>query len=78
MEQLNTTVEHFLQLYINCKQNNWGQFLPIMMQTYNNTPHSSIKILPNKYNYRRNCYLGTQLEQIMDNLLAEYFFKEQQ
>ncbi len=36
-------LEHYLQVYFNYKMNNWSKLLSMMMFTYNNNVHTSIK-----------------------------------
>ena len=35
MEHMNQEIEHYLQLYINYKQNDWHEWLPICKFVYN-------------------------------------------
>lgn len=36
-ERVNQTLEQYLRMYINEKQDNWVELLPVVMMTYNNT-----------------------------------------
>jgi len=46
VEQLNSTLEQFLQIYCNYKQDNWSKLLPLAEFTYNNAPHASMGVSP--------------------------------
>jgi len=42
-ERQNQMLEHYLQVYLNYKMNNWSELLSMMMFAYNNSVHASIK-----------------------------------
>jgi len=46
VEHLNSTLEQYLCIYCNYKQDSWSRLLPLAEFTYNNMPHSSTGILP--------------------------------
>jgi hypothetical protein len=46
MERINQTLEQYLQIYCNFRQNNWHTLLPIAEFCYNNTPSSTTGVSP--------------------------------
>ena len=46
VEQLNSTLEQYLQIYCNYQQDNWSKLLPLAEFAYNNVPHSSTGVSP--------------------------------
>jgi len=46
VEQLNSTLEQFLRIYCNYKQDNWSKLLPLAEFAYNNAPHVSTGVSP--------------------------------
>jgi len=46
VEHLNSTLEQYLCIYCNYKQDSWSKLLPLAEFAYNNVPHSSTGILP--------------------------------
>ncbi len=50
-EQMNQTVETYLRHYVNAKQNNWVQLLPIAQFTYNNARNETTGKTPFEANY---------------------------
>ena len=59
-EQMNQEIEHYLQLYINYKQNDWHEWLPICKFVYNDRVHSATKVTPFFADMGRHPYKGTQ------------------
>ena len=53
-KQTNQTLEQYLRQYINFKQNNWIDLLPLAQFVYNNNQHSTTKILPFYANYGKH------------------------
>ena len=45
-ERQNQVLEHYLHYYIDYRQDNWVELLPLVEFTYNNTVHSSMGITP--------------------------------
>jgi hypothetical protein len=46
VECINSTLEQYLCIYCNYKQDNWSKFLPLAKFAYNNTPHTITSVLP--------------------------------
>jgi len=46
VEWLNSTLEQFLRIYCNYKQDNWSKLLPLAEFAYNNAPHASMGVSP--------------------------------
>ena len=46
VEQVNSTLEQYLQIYCNYQQDNWSKLLPLAEFAYNNAPHSSTGVSP--------------------------------
>ena len=59
-ERMNQEIEHYLQLYINYKQNDWHEWLPICEFVYNDRVHSATKVTPFFADMGRHPYKGTQ------------------
>ena len=53
-EQTNQTLEQYLRHYINFKQNNWIDLLPLAQFAYNNHQHTTTKILSFYANYGKH------------------------
>ena len=53
-KQTNQTLEQYLRHYINFKQNNWINLLPLAQFAYNNHQHSTTKISPFYANYGKH------------------------
>ena len=53
-EQTKQTLEQYLRHYINFKQNNWIDLLPLAQFAYNNHQHSTTRILPFYANYGKH------------------------
>ena len=47
-ERQNQTLEHYLRVYCNFKQDNWPELLPMAMFAYNNSKHASTGKTPNE------------------------------
>lgn len=45
-ERVNQSLEQYLRLYVNYKQEDWVRWLPMAEFAYNNTPHSTTTISP--------------------------------
>lgn len=45
-ERVNQSLEQYLRLYTNYKQDDWYYMLPVAEFTYNNTPHSATTVSP--------------------------------
>ena len=46
VEQINSTLEQYLQTYCNYEQSNWSKLLPLAEFAYNNAPHATTGISP--------------------------------
>ena len=53
-ERTNQTLEQYLRHYINFKQNNWIDLLPLAQFAYNNHQHSTTRISPFYANYGKH------------------------
>jgi len=45
-EQTNQTLEQYLHIYCNYKQDNWSELLPLAKFAYNNTPRATTGVSP--------------------------------
>jgi hypothetical protein len=45
-EQINQTLEQYLQIYSNYQQDNWAELLPISEFAYNNAPNATTGVSP--------------------------------
>ena len=52
-ERVNQTLEQYKRMYINEKQDNWVELLPVAMMTYNNTKSDATGYSPYFANYGR-------------------------
>ena len=50
-KQENSTIETYLQAFVNFKQNDWAKLLPIAKFTYNNTKNINTSHTPFELNY---------------------------
>lgn len=50
-ERVNQVLEAYLRNYVNAKQNNWSELLPVAQLAYNTSHHTSIGMFPFKANY---------------------------
>jgi IS30 family transposase len=46
VERINSTLEQYLCIYCNYKQDNWSKLLPLAEFVYNNAPHATTGISP--------------------------------
>jgi hypothetical protein len=46
VEQLNQTLEQYLQIFCNYKQDNWSELLPLAEFTYNSAPSTTAGVSP--------------------------------
>lgn len=51
MERQNNTMEAYLRVFINFKQNNWAKLLPIAKFAHNNAKNTSTDHTPFELNY---------------------------
>ena len=51
-ERQNSTIEAYLQAFVNFKQNNWARLLPIAEFAYNNAKNASTGFTPFEFNYK--------------------------
>jgi transposase InsO family protein len=65
-ERTNQTIEQYLRHYINYRQDDWAEFLPLAQFAYNNAMHSTTKETPFFANYGYH-----------PTLMAQPFHKEQ-
>jgi hypothetical protein len=73
-EQLNQELEQYLQLYINCMQTDWVDWLPITEFTYNNCKHSATSFLPFFLEYGHHLFIPmAPWKSQIDNPTAEEF-----
>lgn len=59
-KRLNSTISQFLRCFVNKKQNNWVDWLPLAEFTTNNHISSTTKISPFFANYRYNPRIGIE------------------
>ncbi|MCO5577987.1 hypothetical protein L7F22_031825 [Adiantum nelumboides] len=80
-ERVNRVLEDMLRMYVNDKQNNWGEYLPLVEFAYNSSWHASIRMTPFEAMYGHNCVSPIQFsdpdnkveisKQMLDNMDAE-------
>ena len=46
VKRINSTLEQYLRIYCNYKQDNWSKLLPLAEFAYNNAPHASTGVSP--------------------------------
>ena len=46
VERVNSTLEQYLWIYCNYKQDNWSTLLPLAEFMYNNAPHATMGVSP--------------------------------
>jgi hypothetical protein len=44
-EKINSTLEQYLRMFVNCQQDYWVQFLPYAEFSYNNACQTSTKVV---------------------------------
>ena len=77
MEQVNQELEQCLCLFMNQKQDNWDDLLPIMEFQYNNHIHSATQNIPFLLDTGWIPHMGFELDQGRSNLESVNEFKEQ-
>lgn len=62
LERSHRTLAEYLRHYVNDEQNNWDEWLPYAMFTYNTTPHSATRFTPFELMYGRQAEIPTSLK----------------
>ena len=76
MERVNQELEQFLRLFINQRQDDWDELLPIAEFQYNNHIHSTTQNVPFLLDTGRIPCMGFELDQCQSNLESINEFKE--
>jgi len=58
-ERMNQTIEQYLCAFINFRQNDWKEWLPLGEFAYNNSTHLATKQTPFFLNYGHHPWMGT-------------------
>ena len=70
-ECMNQEIEHYLRLYINYKQNDWHEWLPMAEFAFNDRIHSATKVSPFYAEYGRHPRKGIENSYKSNNPLAQ-------
>ena len=76
MERVNQELEQFLHLFINQRQDDWDELLPIAEFQYNNHIHSATQNIPFLLDTGRIPHMGFEPDQCRSNLESVNEFKE--
>ena len=63
MEQVNQELEQYLQLFVNERQDDWDELLPLAEFQYNNHVHSATQQTPFMLDIGRHPWMGFELHQ---------------
>jgi len=77
-QPVNQEVEQYLQIFINERQTDWVEWLPMAQFTYNDKVHWSTRQSPFFLNYGQHPYKGTEPRTGVKNKSAMDFKKELQ
>jgi hypothetical protein len=72
-ECTNQTLEQYLQLYCNYRQNNWKDLLPLVEFAYNNSTHSTTQVTPFFANYGYHPSITVSLDKSIPSLKVHDF-----
>jgi hypothetical protein len=75
-ERVNQSLEQYLRIFINDRQDNWKEWLPIAEFTYNNTLHSAHQQSPFFLNYSHHPWTGKETMSDTRNKLAKTFAEQ--
>jgi hypothetical protein len=59
-ERMNQSIEQYLRLFVNHRQDNWKEWLPLVEFSYNNSIHSATKETPFFLNYGQHPWTGKE------------------
>ena len=68
MEQVNQELEQYLQLFINERQDDWDELLPLAEFQYNNHMHSATQQTPFMLNTGQHPWMGFKPHQVDSRL----------
>jgi transposase len=60
-ERMNQTVEQYLWIFMDYRQNDWKEWLALAEFAYNNSEHQATKNTPFFLNYGRHPWTGTDV-----------------
>ena len=72
-ERINQEIEQYLRVFINHRQDDWAEWLPLAEFAYNNRIHSSTRKTPFEVEYGRHPRLGIEPDIIVKNEAADQF-----
>ena len=72
-ERTNQTLEQYLRLYCNYRQDNWVELLPLAEFAYNNASHSSTQVSPFFANYGYHPSINVSFDHPIDSPQAHDF-----
>jgi transposase InsO family protein len=75
-ERMNQTVEQYLRMFIDYRQDDWKEWLALAEFAYNNSEHQATKNTPFFLNYGRHPWTGTDVHREVWNESADQFAKE--
>ena len=73
VERVNSTLEQYLCIYCNYKQDSWSKLLPLAEFAYNNAPHSSTGISPFFATHGYNPLIAVSPEAEITDLHAHHY-----
>ncbi|KAF8633524.1 hypothetical protein AX17_004426 [Amanita inopinata Kibby_2008] len=73
MEQVNQELEQFLRLFVNERQNNWHDLLPLAEFAYNNCVHASTQFTPFYLDTGRHPRMGFEPQPTLQIVLVNEF-----
>ena len=74
-ERINQEIEQYLRIFVNHRQSDWAEWLPLAQFSYNDKIHSSTGFTPFFLNYGQHPYKGTEPRTKTNNRAAEEFAK---
>lgn len=75
-ERVNMELELFLRIFVNHRQDDWGELLALAEFAYNNRVHSSTKDTPFRVDSGQDPKLGTEPPRVSSNAAASAFATE--
>lgn len=74
-ERMNQEIEEYLRIFINHRQTDWAEWLPLAEFSYNDKSHSGTKLSPFFVNYGKQVNKGLSTRKQVSNESAEQFHK---
>src|SRR6266581_5656560 len=72
-EQMNQTLEQYLQIYCNYQQDNWSKLLPLTEFAYNNAPNTTTGVSPFFANKGYHLNISVHPEQDLTSICAQEY-----